>query len=68
AGRNLAVRGESRGHQWGGKWPPMGSLSWPPSYAVSLERVQEALGGISTSLAGRRRDAAAELIAGGYTG
>ncbi|MGZ2358464.1 hypothetical protein LRE75_17460 [Streptomyces sp. 372A] len=31
AGRNLAVLGESRGHQWGGKWPPMGSLSWPPS-------------------------------------
>ncbi|MFG2840864.1 hypothetical protein ACGFYE_38390, partial [Streptomyces zaomyceticus] len=31
AGRNLAVLGESLGHQWGGKWPPMGSLSWPPS-------------------------------------
>ncbi|WP_327580402.1 hypothetical protein [Streptomyces sp. NBC_00145] len=34
AGRNLAVRGESRGHQWGGKWPPMGSLSWPPSLTL----------------------------------
>lgn len=31
AGRKLAVRGETRGHQWGGKWPPMGSLPRPPS-------------------------------------
>ncbi|WP_327357971.1 hypothetical protein [Streptomyces sp. NBC_01304] len=31
AGRELAVRGESRGHQWGLKWPPMGTFSWPPS-------------------------------------
>ncbi|WP_327580413.1 hypothetical protein [Streptomyces sp. NBC_00145] len=38
AGRNLAVRGESRGHQWGGKWPPMGSLSWPPSFESAQAR------------------------------
>ncbi|MGW0632976.1 hypothetical protein, partial [Streptomyces sp. NPDC002758] len=31
AGRYLAVRGETAGHQWGCKWPPMGSFPRPPS-------------------------------------
>ncbi|WKK24257.1 hypothetical protein QZH56_00840 [Streptomyces olivoreticuli] len=32
AGRNLAVRGETRGHKLRGKWPPTGSLRRPPSH------------------------------------
>ncbi|WP_406723573.1 hypothetical protein WJ438_01235 [Streptomyces sp. GD-15H] len=38
AGRYLAVRGETRGHQWGRKWPPMGSLPWPPSGKLHHQR------------------------------
>ncbi|MGW6557595.1 DUF2637 domain-containing protein [Streptomyces hydrogenans] len=39
----------------------------PDMYAVTLEQIQDALG-ISSSLAGRRREAAIQLIADGYTG
>lgn len=35
AGRNLAVRGETRGHKLRGKWPPTGSMPRPPSELVS---------------------------------
>ncbi|MEU2543849.1 hypothetical protein ABZ618_00095 [Streptomyces roseolus] len=39
----------------------------PDMYAVSLETVQDALG-IARTVAGQRRQAAADLIADGYTG
>ncbi|MBT2611437.1 hypothetical protein J7I97_25055 [Streptomyces sp. ISL-87] len=39
----------------------------PDMYAVTLEVVGEALG-VSRTVAGERRQAAADLIAGGYTG
>ncbi len=45
AGRNLAVPGESRGHQWAGKWPPMGRLPWPPSAMAGARPVRTAPGG-----------------------
>ncbi|MFJ2591128.1 DUF2637 domain-containing protein [Streptomyces sp. NPDC087538] len=39
----------------------------PDMYAVSLEQVSEAIG-VGQTVAGQRRQAAADLIAGGYTG
>ncbi|MFF0561512.1 DUF2637 domain-containing protein [Streptomyces sp. NPDC004266] len=39
----------------------------PDMYAITLEQVMDALG-VSQTIAGQRRQAAADLIAGGYTG
>ncbi|MGW7711595.1 DUF2637 domain-containing protein [Streptomyces sp. NPDC054771] len=39
----------------------------PDKYGVSLDQVSEAIG-VGQTVAGQRRDAAADLIAGGYTG
>ncbi|MGV9693897.1 hypothetical protein ACWDUX_32900 [Streptomyces sp. NPDC003444] len=39
----------------------------PDMYAITLDQVGEAIG-VSTTVAGQRRQAAADLIATGYTG
>jgi hypothetical protein len=43
-GRYLAVRGEVAGHHRGGKWPPMGSISWPLSGVVAGQQRHSPVG------------------------
>ena len=62
AGSYLAVRGENAGHQWGEKWPPMGSIPWPLSQGQpGVTDAQTRISETQPAMTATQATAAAEL-------